>query len=239
MVENKYRVGHPEFIEEAKRLGLTPYNYRCRLVQERKLVNPTDIERIKLNKTAKNAGFDNTTEYHNHLAKISGYSDDAEYQRETSWNAGRRTPMSENYDCTLYFGVHIVERILTDIFKEVTRMHIQNPGFDFICKNGKKIDTKARCLEYHEGWMGWNFGIDYNKVADYFLLVGFDNRDSMYPMHIWLIKGKDIIRKRKLNEFKGLGITNKPGYIAEFKKYEIVDKLEKMRDCCDKIKSDI
>ena len=39
----------------------------------------------------------------------------------------------ENKDCSSYFGVYIVEGILSKIFKNVEKMPMTNPGFDFLC----------------------------------------------------------------------------------------------------------
>lgn len=41
--EKKYKPGHPEFIKEAERLGLTGYQYMRRLVEEGILPDPTNV----------------------------------------------------------------------------------------------------------------------------------------------------------------------------------------------------
>jgi hypothetical protein len=41
--ENKYKPGHPEFLKEAERLGLTGYQYMMQLVKEGILPDPTDV----------------------------------------------------------------------------------------------------------------------------------------------------------------------------------------------------
>lgn len=67
-------------------------------------------------------------------------------------------------------------------------MPYANPGYDIIVKGGHKIDSKLRTLmedlEYH--FYGWKYKIDYNNIADYFLLIALDT-DCKKILHIWLI----------------------------------------------------
>lgn len=51
-------------------------------------------------------------------------------------------------------------------------------------------------------------------------------------MYMWLIHKDDIIRGRKLWRRDSFSITNKPEYLTELKKYEITDKLEKLKEYC-------
>lgn len=301
MVENKYKVGHPEFIEEAKRLGLTPYEYRCKLVQERVLANPYKIDKQKgdnllikkgfnsyteyQNELAKNRGFKNRTEYYNDLAKKNGFKIYEEYlaknrglnnckeyrdvlakekgfknyaerQNESNWNKGISSPMSENENCPQYLGIHIAEMkiakiILSTIFGYVEEMRYGNPKFDFICTSPKlefinknptfkliedkeyKVDIKSSRLNSHSR-QSWLFYTNYNNVADYFLLIGFDDEfdddDKLCPMHIWLFKRDEIIRRKEFYRRKGFGITNKTYYLSELNIYELKDELELLKE---------
>ena len=61
---------------------------------------------------------------------------------------------------------------------------MHNPGYDFICNRGKKIDVKSSCIRRGNTWI---FRINYNTIADYFLCLAFDNRADLNPMHIWLL----------------------------------------------------
>lgn len=122
--------------------------------------------------------------------------------------------MFENKDCSQYLGIHIVEEkiakiVLQMIFEYVEKMPNNNPGFDFICKNPRqefldkypqfklernkeyKIDIKSATVDSLDKLQ---FVIRYNDIPDYFLLIGFNNRDNLDISGIWLIKGDEQIR---------------------------------------------
>ena len=108
-----------------------------------------------------------------------------------------------------------------------------NPGFDFICNKGYKIDVKSSVLlkgGKRDKNLGWSFAINKNKIADYFLLIGFDNREDLNPLKLWLIPGNI------LNEQKGKHITNIEKVLLKWKQYELNNELEKVIICCNKFK---
>lgn len=146
---------------------------------------------------------------------------------------GRCVPMSENKECASYLGIYVTERALSKFFDHIERMPYSNPGFDYICGRGFKIDVKSACLQVSNGIPGrvWGFRIKHNKVADYFLCVAFDNRESLAPQHIWLIPGKIV------NDHIGIYIANNPKSLARWSKYE--QPLERVVSCCDKIRSEV
>jgi len=117
----------------------------------------------------------------------------SEYQCERNHRAGRSQPMDTNKSCTLFLGVHIAERVLSHIFKDVERMPNGNPGYDFICGRGYKIDVKSSC-RYHSGNIAdrWKFNIKKNQIADYFLCLTFDNRELLNPEYVWLVPAVEI-----------------------------------------------
>lgn len=316
MIENKYKVGSREFIEEAKRLGLTPYEYRCRLVQEGKLPNPTeirrdhddklaqkkgykdhreyclekyhrwdyvpkllyhpcskeyqeeakklglsgyqyyrklieegklidpnDIERIHRNDLARDKGYKDNLEYlrknRDNWAKNRGYENDAERQRERDWNKGKTSPMSENDDCASHLGVfigeNIAEPILIEIFGYIEkRMYYSNSGYDYIVNGGYKIDVKTSKL--HNKEYRWVFDIYHNHIADYFLLLAFDNRNDKNLIHVLLIKGDNIIRDRKFNMRSSFPVKNDPKYMDDLYEYDFIDKLKCIKDIQNKLK---
>ncbi len=78
--------------------------------------------------------------------------------------------MEGNKNCASYLGVHIAERLLKHIYKNVEQMPYGNPGYDFICDKGYKIDVKSSCVR--KSWGGfWGFHIFKNTIADYFIFV--------------------------------------------------------------------
>ncbi len=106
---------------------------------------------------------------------------------------GECRPMEENKECPHFLGIHIAENILQNLFSDIKRMPVTNKGYDLLCKQGFKIDVKSSCRHHRGGTVdAWSFVINYNQIADYFLCLAFDNRDSLKPEHLWLIPGKDV-----------------------------------------------
>jgi hypothetical protein len=109
--------------------------------------------------------------------------------RQARYNKGGQS-MSENRSCSSFLGIYVAEQLLSHLFKNVTRMPNNNPGFDFICGQGYMVDTKSCCNKTSPyGKIFWTFTIKHNPVADYFLCIAFDNRIDLNPLHYWLIPG--------------------------------------------------
>lgn len=188
-------------------------------------------------------------EYLNYNAQRNGFKDYNEYRNNRRYITGKYLPMSENSTCPKYLGVHIAERVLekVEIFKGFIRMPEGTKDYDFLCPKGYKINVKSSCLSKHNDW---NFYIRKNKIVDYFLLLAFDNREDLNPLHIWLLRGKELFYKKSsnrniiLNEMSTFTISNtqidKGGLkLFTMKKYELVDKLDKIVKCCNKLKDEL
>jgi len=129
-------------------------------------------------------------------------------------------PMNENKKCPVYFGVYFVEGALCNMFNNVIRMPYGNPGFDFICNRDKKIDSKGACTR--KNTISWEFTINYNTIADYFICVAFDNRQDLNPLHIWMLPGD------KFNHLKTASISKNT--LHKWSKYE--QPINEMIACC-------
>ena len=132
-------------------------------------------------------------------------------------------PMSENKECSSYIGVHVNEGLIKLYFDDVEVMPYGNPGYDFICKNGWKIDGKSSCL-HKDG--RWSFVIRHNTTADYFFCVAYDNREDLNIIHIWILPGE------KFNHLSGISISKRN--IRKWVEYE--QPLDKAIVCCDSMK---
>ncbi len=185
--------------------------------------------------SAKRRGFKDYAEYQDELAKRRGFKDFTEYHRHMNHKFGRYLPMNENKDCSLYLGVYIAENVLSKTFKNIKRYPSNNEGFDFICENGYKIDVKSSCLRNGNFWA---FTINKNKIADYFLLIAFNDRENLNPLHIWLIKCNEIVKNYKINERYNVTIMNGVNSIKRLEQYELIDKLNDVKILCDKFKND-
>jgi len=99
--------------------------------------------------------------------------------------------MSENKECASYLGVAVAERLIEHLFKDVVKMPYGNSGYDFICAKDKKIDVKSACITMRQNNKNprWKFYFHKNQIADYFLLLAFNNRKDLEPQHQWLIPG--------------------------------------------------
>ena len=134
-----------------------------------------------------------------------------------------RLPMNENRDCPDYLGVYFAEGALYKVFKNVKRMPMGNPGFDFICDKGM-IDVKSACKR--KGRNGWQFHISYNTTPNYFLFLALDNRKDLNPLYIWLIPGE------KLNHLSSASIS--PPTIHKWDEYRL--DITKVAACCNTLR---
>lgn len=145
-------------------------------------------------------------------------------RREANYAKGAH-PMSENRDCPVFLGVYIAENVLSLVFKDVKRMPYGNPGFDFICGGGYKVDSKSVCIsKYRPAWI---FNIRKNKIADYFIFLAFNDRIALKPQHCWLVPS-DIV-----NEKNSVYIAISA--IDKWDKYKI--DINKVIECCEEFKS--
>jgi len=162
------------------------------------------------------------------VVKWKGGIDTPERRRQRSrsiYYANGGTPHHVNKECSMYLGVHIAERVLFRYFEHVTRMPPCNPGFDFICSKGFKIDVKSSTL-YRGNY--WSFDINKSDVADYFLCIAFDDRDNLNPLHVWLIPKEKVCMKYRLC------ITNSEKSLAKWSMYE--KPLDKVVACCTELR---
>ena len=147
---------------------------------------------------------------------------------KTIWTRNNRKhgnrPMSENRECSSFLGVYVAERVLSHVFANVHRMPINNPGYDFICGKGYMIDAKGSCLNKYGRWQ---FNINHNIIADYFLCLAFDNRKDLNPLHVWLIPGK------KINHLRATGISLST--IHKWDKYRL--DVSKVATCCNTLRN--
>lgn len=172
------------------------------------------VKRSKIN------GFDNPTEYARYIMK------------QWRHDSGKLT-MEENKECSKYFGEYIAERYIMELFEDSIPMPPNNPSYDWICKNGYKIQHKARCLEYRdERSPRWYYCMNYNSFADYFILSAWKDRESLEPIHVWAIHRDEIIRGAPFWMRNCISIIDSPESLEEFEKYELKDKLEKLKYKC-------
>lgn len=150
------------------------------------------------------------------------------YSVKRSHLTGRSRSMELAKDCSIYLGVVVAERALSQFFDHIIRMPIGNPGYDFICGQGYKIDVKSSCLRHRkQGAPRWQFTIKENVLADYFLCLAFDSRESLRPMHVWLISKADLHNRT------GVSVTNTHAGLAKFLVYE--RPLDRVLACCSRI----
>jgi hypothetical protein len=154
------------------------------------------------------------------------------YHLELEHIAGRCISKDENKSCPKYLGEVIAERVLAGLFEHVEKAPMNNPGWDFICGKKKRIDCKSACLRYRENCIpSWPFNINKNIKCDHFLLLGFDNREDLNPIKVWLIPNRILCNKMQLS------ITNNVKSLEKWTQYE--KSLDKILICCNRLKGDI
>lgn len=199
----------------------------------------TDWARRNENKVPKcwiDAGCRTSKEYIDRCARNVGFKDSAEKLKEWRHETGRQLPKEFNEDCSSWFGEFISQNYVMRTFEDPVEMPPSNPGFDWICKRGEKIDHKGACLSRSNksSWRGWNFPINWNNITDYFILSAWDNRDSLNPLHVWVFHKNDIVRGRKFCKFGGFSVTNSPKRLKEIEKFEVTDRLDKLKELCNR-----
>ncbi len=256
-VKKNHRYLHPcnkERLEDMKRFKFANGNdFTCWMQQNGIMKNPIDIKHEEFYNTIKNSGCENLNDYKDKCAKKLGYKDrkergkeynmnHVEYKREWNWNHGICSPFSENEYCSLYLGVHIAERnvarkylpiLLGEIEKEMPPNY---PAYDFVCKGCIKVNVKARQLIDNK----WQFPIKHNNIADYFILICFDNINDnreLKILHILIIGKNDMVRKHTTGKYyimekfynrETISISNDPKstlFFKHFQKYDWIDKL--------------
>ena len=104
-----------------------------------------------------------------------------------------------------------------------------NIGYDIICPRGDRIEVKATVLSRYNIF---NFHISRNMIADYFVLVAFNNFIELKPLHLWIIKGDENISGCPMRNLNILSILNEPDYLSIYQKYEKTDRLDKLKNIC-------
>lgn len=139
-----------------------------------------------------------------------------------------RAPLNENRECPKFLGEHVAERVLRHVFKDVVQMPANNHGFDFICNHGKRIDAKSSCIHIEGGnrRIRWQFHINKNTIADYFVLLAFDNRNDVNPLHVWMFPGH-VVNKQTT-------ISISESTIDKWDEYRL--DIDKVISCCNTIR---
>lgn len=138
-------------------------------------------------------------------------------------------PMSQNTECASYLGVFISEYVLRNVFSNVEQMPYGHKWYDFVCDKGYKVDVKGSTLSTRKANSGghWYFNIRRNTVADYFVLLAFDHRMSLKPMHCWLVPASVVSRNKS--------ITISQSTVNAWKDYE--QDISAVAQCCDDMRS--
>lgn len=165
---------------------------------------------------------------YNHICRNCNNEQSREYSLEYRHRTGRQKSMSENRDCPAFLGVYVAERVLSHVFKNVVQMPYGNPGYDFICGGGYKIDAKSSCRRRRPHRSDqWIFTINKNQIAEYFLCLAFDTRESMNPEKMWLIPAE------KINNKSGAAISEST--LLKWDEYEL--DMDDVVSCCNILRS--
>ena len=148
------------------------------------------------------------------------------YERTGREQQGSKS-MYENKMCANYLGIVIGERLCRHLFKDVEVMPHGNTGYDIVCNKGKKIDIKSGCIVFNKGYPRWQFNIGRNKIADFFILVAFDNVEDLNPLHLWMIPGHEINHKTSK--------SIRPPTLHKWDKWK--RSIEEVQLCCTEMKN--
>ena len=77
-------------------------------------------------------------------------------------------PMSKNRACASFLGIHVAERVLSNVFMDVAIIPISMPVVEVIFNKGYKIDVKSSCIRHHKKWADdFAFNINKNIFKEY------------------------------------------------------------------------
>ena len=174
-------------------------------------------------------GFNNYEEYLNIIALGRGFTCYEEYEKVWMYYPGMASPIKENRKNSRFLGIYIAENAVVRLFEYAQKMPHYNVGYDIICPRGYRIDVKATVLSRYNIF---NFHIGRNMIADYFVLVAFNNIIELKPLHLWIIKGDENISGCPMRNLNILSILNEPDYLSIYQKYEKTDRLDKLKNIC-------
>ncbi len=179
-------------------------------------------------------GYKDYDEYLDLIAIGRGFTCYEEYDKIWEYYPDMPDPIRENRKNTRFIGVYIAESSVNKLFEGSQRMRLRNPGYDIICNKGYKIDVKASTLSATNTF---GFHIHENRIADYLILIGYNNIIELKPLHIWIIGSEDIIRDYPIHDWYMLNVPNEPIHIEYLQKYERIDKLDELGEICDEFNS--
>lgn len=197
----------------------------------------TEIRRKQREQTAKNAGYEK-------------YGD---YLKNTPYNRERHYGMEDDKYCPHYIGLFIEKEYVMKAFEDpipnpITAGHSfdgKTKKWDWKCKNNILVKHIASCLYYRikidqngleYEWEGWQYLIDRNDKTDYFLLSGWDDRENMDLLILWLINKDEEVRGRPFWDRKSFSIRiDQDDQLKEMQKYEVRDKLLKIKELCNRV----
>jgi len=208
--------------------------YRWNLIKKKaKTIGYEIITKTGTNKLLKEwavrKGFNSYEEYLDIMAIGRGFTCYEEYTKVWEYYPGMPDPIKENRKDARFIGIYIAENSVSKLFEDTKQMRYGNPGYDIICKKGYKIEVKAATLARNNTL---SFHLGKNKIADYFILIGFNNIIELKPLYLWIIKSDEIIRGSRLKDIDVLSISNETELVKPFRKYNKIDKLEKLKEIC-------
>lgn len=227
----RYRYQKEEKIEKG------PSKYLMEKLRHKAITGIIDKEILNIKSSKKlldnwagKKGFNNYDEYLNVVALGRGFTCYGEYEKVWMYYPEMPIPIKENRKDPRFIGIYIAENGIAKIYEGSQRMPYFNPGYDIICPKGHKIDVKATVLNRYNMF---NFRIDQNKIADYFVLVAFNNIIELKPLHLWIVKGDEDIYGNQVNNMSTISILNEPKYLGMYEEYEKIDKLKKLKILCE------
>lgn len=191
-------------------------------------------------------------------AKKQGFETTAQYNRSIIWSGstirGKVLPESENTECPRYFGEYIEREYVSKIFVNPIPISY-SPGwhegkpYDYECQNGFKIKHVAACTSVsiykisnytNDPIPYYVFNIRRNNVPDYWVLTAWDNRESLEPKYVWIIKGNETFRTQYSYREGDKPFWDRASWtvyatrkgIDRMSKYEAAGRLEQLKDIC-------
>lgn len=141
-----------------------------------------------------------------------------EYELKYRHDTGISGRMKTNDKCGVFLWEKAKHIIRTN-FPTWIEMPQLTKHFNFIDDNGEKIAIRASVtlLAKNKFTPHWHFHVVENRIADKYIFMGFDSRQTLELIRAWIIPNNTYFKT-----IRGFGITTSEKSIAKWKKYEII-----------------
>jgi len=152
-------------------------------------------------------------------------------RQEWRYRRGDNKSPSRDHAWNVWFGIEIGEEIASRYFDNPTRMPYGNPGYDLICKNGFTINVKMAIQRDDRRWT-YALSSRSGVGCDYYMLIAMSDRDTLEPLHVWLIPSNAVVGRNRTCDKGSLSVS--PSTLSKLAEYE--KPVGHLQCCCQSVR---